>query len=366
MTGRQKTTMYAVIMAGGKGTRFWPKSREKMPKHLLDIACEQTIIQETVRRIEPLIPLENILIVTGRSHSDELIKQLPRIPEENILIEPVGRNTAPCIGLAALHVHRRSPDDVMVVLPADHLISDAAQFRHILSIAAEISRQGDYFLTVGIKPTGPETGYGYLEEGPLKATVRGKNIHEVKSIREKPPLKTARAFVKKGHFFWNSGMFIWRAGVILRAIEQWLPDLHKGLLEIKSALGTDREETVIHRVYRDLKPVSIDYGVMEKADNVLLIRGDFGWSDVGCWDALWEVTDKDEHGNAANVRGLFFGLDTRNSLVHSSRKFVALVGVEDLIVVETEDSLLVCRRGCSQDVKKVVEMLEAKNMKEFL
>jgi len=358
--------MYAVIMAGGKGTRFWPKSRERMPKHLLDITCERTIIQETVSRIEPLVPPEKILIVTGQSHSDELMRQLPLIPGENILIEPVGRNTAPCIGLAALHVERRSPDDVMIVLPADHLILDAPRFRRILSVAVEVARQGEDLLTIGIRPTAPETGYGYLEQGALRAAVDNEDIYEVRSVREKPDLKQAQAFVETGGFYWNSGIFIWKADAILKAIKQWLPDLYEGLLQIKGALGTDREKDVVHRVYHGIKSISIDYGVMEKADNVLLVAGNFGWSDVGSWDALWEVADKDEHGNSANVKGTLLSLDTKNSLVHSHRKLVALVGVEDLIVVETEDALLVCRRGCSQDVKKVVEMLEAKDMKEFL
>ena len=358
--------MYAVIMAGGKGTRFWPKSREKMPKHLLDIGAEGTIIQETVNRIGPLAPQENTLVVTGLSHADELMRQLPGIARQNILIEPVGRNTAPCIGLAALHIQQRSPDGVMVVLPADHLIAETARFRHILSIAAETARQGDCLVTIGIKPTGPETGYGYLEQGSLKETIRGENIYKVTSVREKPALKQAKAFLKKGRFFWNSGIFIWRVGAILEAIKKWLPDLYVGLSEIKSALGTKKEKEVIGRVYKGLTPVSIDYGVMEKAENVLLVRGDFGWSDVGSWDALWEISDKDDHGNSANMKGTFVGLNTTNSLIHSSGKLVALVGVEDLIVVETGDALLVCRRSRSQDVKKVVEILEEKNMKEFL
>lgn len=358
--------MYAVVMAGGKGTRFWPKSRERMPKHLLDIVCEKTIIQETVDRIVPLIPAENILIVTGISHAEELMKQVPQIPEKNIIIEPVGRNTAPCIGLAALHIKRKAPDGVMVVLPADHLIMDAIRFRHILSVAADMARQGDYLLTVGIKPTSPETGYGYLERGTVKAVINGEDVYEVKSIREKPAFEQAKAFLEKGDFYWNSGMFIWGVDTILRAIERWLPDLHSGLLEIETALGSDREKRIVDQVYRKIQSISIDYGVMEKADNALLIRGDFGWSDIGSWDALWEVSDKDEKGNAARVGGAFVGVGARNSLVHSPRKLVALVGVEDLIIVETDDSLLVCKKGCSQDVKKVVEVLEAKNMKEYL
>jgi mannose-1-phosphate guanylyltransferase len=358
--------MYAVIMAGGKGTRFWPKSREKMPKHLLDIVCERTIIQETVDRITPLIPAEKILIVTALSHAEELMKQVPQIPEENIIIEPVGRNTAPCIGLAALHIRRKAPDDVMVVLPADHMINDAERFRHILSHAAEMAHRGDYLLTIGIKPTFPETGYGYIEQGALKDTINGEDIYEVKSIREKPALEQAKVFLGKGGFSWNSGMFVWRVDSILQAIKQDLPDLHDGLLEIEPFLGSDREKNVVEQVYKKIQSISIDYGVMEKADNVLLIRGDFGWSDVGSWDTIWDVSNKDGDGNAVHGQGLFIGVEARNSLVHSPRKLVALVGVEDLIVVETEDSLLICKRGCSQDVKKLVEILETKKMKDYL
>jgi mannose-1-phosphate guanylyltransferase len=358
--------MYAVIMAGGKGTRFWPRSREKMPKHLLDIVSERTIIQDTIDRIAPLVPAENILIVTGLSHADELMKQVPQIPEKNIIIEPVGRNTAPCIGLAALYIKLKSPDDVMAVLPADHLITDAQRFRHVLSAAAEMARLGDYLLTIGIKPTCPETGYGYLERGAKKTTIKGEDIYKVKAIWEKPALAQAKVFLKKSSFYWNSGMFVWRIDTILEALKKWLPDLHRGLSEIEPALGSAREKSVIEHVYKKIHSISIDYGVMERAENVLLVKGDFGWSDMGSWDALWDVLEKDEHGNAAHMRGRFVGVDTRNSLIHSPRKLVALVGVEDLIVVETEDSLLVCKRGCSQDVKKVVEILDKKKMKDYL
>jgi mannose-1-phosphate guanylyltransferase len=358
--------MYAVIMAGGKGTRFWPKSREKMPKHLLDIVCARTIIQETVERIAPLIPEENILIVTGQSHADELMRQVPHVPQENIIIEPLGRNTAPCIGLAALHIKRKSPHDVMVVLPADHLITDVLRFRHLLSTACDMANSGAYLITIGIRPTSPETGYGYIEKGDLKAAINGENIYAVKSVREKPALKQAKAFLKKGGFCWNSGMFVWNVDTILGAIEKWLPQIHDGLLHIEGAIGTEGEREVVRRVYQTIPSISIDYGVMEKADNILLIEGDFGWSDIGSWDALWEVSDKDENGNAANCRDLFVGVDARNSLIHSPRKLVALLGVEDLIVVDTEDSLLICKRGSSQDVKKVVKILEDKKKKEYL
>ncbi|MGZ6275992.1 MAG: mannose-1-phosphate guanylyltransferase [Syntrophales bacterium] len=357
--------MYAVIMAGGKGTRFWPKSRERMPKHLLDIVSPRTIIQETIERIAPLIPKENILIVTGESHADELMRQVPHIPQENIIIEPLGRNTAPCIGLASFYIRRKSPHDVMVVLPADHLIEDASRFRNLLSIAADMASRGDYLVTIGIRPTGPETGYGYIEKGDLRAAINGENIYAVKSIREKPPLKQAKAFLKKGGFYWNSGMFVWNVSTILRAIEKWLPQIHEGLIRMEDAVGTEGEREAVRRVYQTIPSISIDYGVMEKADNILLIEGDFGWSDMGSWDALWEVSNKDENGNAMNC-DLFIGVNARNSLIHSPRKLVTLLGVEDLIVVDTEDSLLICKRGSSQDVKKVVEILEEKKKKEYL
>lgn len=356
--------MFAVIMAGGKGSRFWPRSREKMPKHLLDIQGERTIIRETVDRIRPLVPPERTLIVTGRSHAAELIRQLPEVPAENILIEPVGRNTAPCIGLAALHIQTRVPDAVMLVLPSDHRIADESTFRKILGEAARMAAEKDLLVTIGIRPTGPETGYGYLEQGDPYPSGGQEEIHRVRSIREKPPVEQAREFLHRGCFLWNSGMFVWRTSTILKAIKQFLPELHRGLLQIRQAIGTEREEEIVGEVYSAQKPISIDYGVMEKAQNVLVVSADFGWSDLGCWDALWEVSGKDENGNAA--RGTLIGKDAFDCLVHSPGKLVALIGVRDLLVVETDDALLICRRGRSQDVRKVVEALEKNGLKTYL
>ena len=356
--------MYAVIMAGGKGARFWPRSRESKPKHLLDIVSDKTIIRETVDRISPMIPPEKILIVTGESHAQELIRQLPEIPRENIIIEPVGRNTAPCIGLAALHIRRKAPDAVMVVLPSDHLIADENQFRRILRAAAVMAQRGDYLVTVGIRPTGPETGYGYIEQGQEQAVIESETVYDVLSVREKPDMNQARALLAQGGFLWNSGMFIWPVSAILTALQQWLPDLYSGLLQIEAALGSEREASVVAEVYQRVRSVSIDYGVMEKAQNTLVIPGDFGWSDVGSWDVLWEVSPHDEQGNA--VRGQAIVIDSRNCLVHSPGKPVALVGVEDLLVVETADALLICKRGVSQDVRKVVDRLEREKRRELL
>lgn len=358
--------MYAVIMAGGRGTRFWPRSREKKPKHLLDIISRRTVIQETVDRISPLIGPANILVVTGRKHARALMNQLPEIPSGNIIIEPEGKNTAPCIGLAALHVRKKAGDDVMVVLPSDHAIADSGKFRQVLQAAAQTAAVEEALVTVGIKPASPQTGFGYIEQGDPIESKTAEEIFRVKSIREKPDFKLAAEFVQSGKFYWNSGMFIWKASVILKSISRFLPDLYSGLATINEALGLPGEKAVIRRIYKNIASISIDYGVMEKADNVYVVKGDFGWSDVGSWDALWEISAKDENGNAAVGESKVISVGSGGSLIYSPKKLVALAGVKDLIVVETKDALLICPRGSSQDVKKIVDILEAKKLKEYL
>lgn len=358
--------MYAVIMAGGRGTRFWPRSREKKPKHLLDITSNKTIIQETVDRIKPIINPDNILIVTGKKHARALIKQLPEIPLQNIIIEPEGRNTAACIGLAALHIQKRTPDQVMVVLPSDHAIADSREFNAIIKASAKVAAQEEGLVTIGIKPLNANTGFGYIEQTNLLRKIDGKEIYRVKSIHEKPNLHQAQAFIESGNFFWNSGMFIWKVSTILNEICRWLPDLYKGLMKISAALGSADETKVVPRVYKTLKSISIDYGVMEKADNVFMLKGDFGWSDVGSWDALWEISLKDSKGNVVTGGGNVIFEDSEGSLVYSAQKLVTTIGVKDLIIVETKDSLLICKKGRSQDVKKIVEALEEKQLRKYL
>lgn len=358
--------MYAVIMAGGKGARFWPRSRNHLPKHLLDIISARTIIQETVDRISPLFPPEKILIVTGAAHAEELIRQLPQIPRGNILIEPVGRNTAPCIGLAAAAIRKIAGDAVMVVLPSDHRIGDEKTFLHLLNAAAAAAAADDRLVTIGIRPTRPDTGFGYIEQGDLCQHAGGEAVFTVKSIREKPNREQVEALLAQGGFYWNSGMFIWKTSAILKAIETYLPDIHDGLREIDAALYTASQDEVIARVYNGLRSISIDFGVMEKAGNTFLIPGDFGWSDVGSWDALWEVSPQDEAGNAVRNGERFIAINARNALVYSPNKLVALVDMDDVIVVDTDDALLICRRGASQDVKKVVDLLEAKGQTDLL
>jgi len=359
-----KSVLYAVIMAGGKGVRFWPRSRQGMPKHLLDVVSEKPLLKETVERILPLVPADNIYIVTGRDQAKMVKSCIPEIPHRNLIVEPWGRNTAPCIGLAALHVKRQEPDGLMLVLPSDHLIQDEKAFRKLIVAGAEVACESGQLITIGIRPTGPETGYGYVEQGTLKNTWKGSNIYQVKSFREKPALRQAKAFIKRGGFFWNSGIFLWRAESILRAIETHLPDLHEGLLKMDASIGTRRATKTLHEVYQRLAPVSIDYGVLEKSRNVLLMVGDFGWNDVGSWDALWDIQKKDGDGSSAT--GPCIAVNSKASLVYSPKKIVALIDVQDLIVVETKDALLICRRGSSQHVRKVTDILEDRRMMDYL
>lgn len=358
--------MYAVIMAGGRGTRFWPRSREKKPKHLLDIIGTRTMIQETVDRIKPLVIPKNILIVTGKKHARELIKQLPEVPIKNIIIELVGKNTAACIGLAALHIQKKVGDDVMVVLPSDHAITDSSKYLEVIAAAAQFAAKENALVTIGIKPSSAQTGFGYIEQGNSFPCRANQEIFRVKSIREKPDLQQAEAFLQSGIFYWNSGMFVWKASTILKEIARFLPDLYSGLMKVKEALGSPGEAAIVRKIYEGLASISIDYGVMEKANNVFMLQGDFGWSDVGSWDALWEISDKDNKGNALTSGSNVIFEDTEDSLVYSPQKLVALVGVKDLIIVETKDALLVCSRGKSQRVKKIVETLEEKRFKKYL
>ena len=358
--------MYAVIMAGGRGTRFWPRSREKKPKHLLDIISEKTIIQETVDRIKPLITPDNILVVTGKKHARALMQAASGNSSRNIIIEPEGKNTAACIGLAALHIRKRVSDDTMVVLPSDHAIADSRKFINVLDAATKVAAQEEGLVTIGIKPSSIQTGFGYIEQADSVQHIADEEVFRVKSIREKPDFQQAQKFVQSGNFYWNSGMFIWKASTILKEIARWMPDLYAGLMKINEALGTPDEAAIVPRVYRRLKSISIDYGVMEKADNVFMLQGDFGWSDVGSWDALWEISAKDDKGNALTGGGNVIFEDTEGSLVYSPKKLVALVGIKDLIIVETKDALLICKKGPSQNVKKVVEALEEKKLKKYL
>ncbi|MEW6440470.1 MAG: mannose-1-phosphate guanylyltransferase [bacterium] len=347
--------LYGVIMAGGRGTRFWPASRHGRPKQLLPILGDRPLLRLAVERLLPLVPPERILIVTGADLASAVKSIVPELPKENLLLEPEGRNTAPCIGWAALHLRQRAGDPVMAVLPADHLIRDAVEFRRLLEAAAAWAEKGDRLVTLAIRPAYPETGYGYIDLGACCGHVRSVPVHRVAGFREKPDRVTAESFLRAGTFFWNSGIFVWKTSTILKAIQEHLPGLHQGLQGLQKALSKGRADEA-KRLFRQLQAISIDYGVIEKAEAVYAIQAAFGWDDVGSWAAVYDQISKDARGNAS--RGDLIALQSTGCLVDAPDKLVALVGVQDLIVVDTGDALLVCRRDKSQQVREIVEVLK--------
>lgn len=362
-----KLPMYAVIMAGGVGARFWPRSREKSPKQLLEIVGNGTMIQNTVKRLQGFIDSKNIFVVTNKLQKNAIVKQLPDIPAENILVEPVGRNTAPCIGVAGLFVDRLDPKAIMVVLPADHIITDEKEFLRVLNVSAQVAHITAGLVTIGIQPTHPETGYGYIQVKDASEEnnpVHIEGVHEVKTFAEKPNIATAQKFLESGDFYWNSGMFIWRVDVILKEIQKNLPELHTQLMNLQPSIGTPLFEQNLETTYGLIRGISIDYGVMEKADRVYAVKGDFGWNDLGSWDEVSRIAEKDNDGNS--ITGDVISVNSNNSYFYTTDKLVAAVGVEDLIVINTPDALLICKKGESQNVKQIVDHLKLKQMNDYL
>ncbi len=352
----------ALIMAGGRGERFWPKSRKSLPKQFLSLTDDgRTMIQLTVERIRPLIDLEDIYISTNRAYRGLVMEQLPGIPPENILCEPVGRNTAPCIGLGAVHIAKKYEDAVMMVLPSDHLIKYNQMFLNALKDGCSIAEKGKNLVTIGITPDYPETGYGYIKFLPQQAD---GNAYAVDRFVEKPDMETAKEYLESEEYLWNSGMFIWKVSTILDNMKSMLPDLHQGLLNIAEAIGTDKQEMVLEKVFPELESVSIDYGVMEKAENIFILPGVFGWDDVGSWLAVERIQKSNESGNV--VTGNIITINSKNNIIQGGKKLIAAVGLENLIIVDTEDATLICDKGNTPDIKLVLENLKICNREEYL
>jgi mannose-1-phosphate guanylyltransferase len=348
-------------MAGGVGSRFWPRSKKKTPKQLLKIFGDSTMIQETVKRLEGIVKNENIYVITNKIQKTGVLTQLAQLPVENIIEEPFGRNTAACIGLASVLIGKKDPDAVTLILPSDHIINGEKEFHDTLLKAAEFANEERGLVTIGIPPSRPETGYGYIQidEKPVS-----DGVFKVLTFAEKPNYSTAVRFIESGDFFWNSGMFIQRADVILDEMELHMPELHEGLMKISDAIGTKEYMEVLTNVYGRLKKISIDYGIMEKSKKVNLTKGNFKWSDVGSWEAVYELTAKDKNNNAKV--GKVYTESSANSFIYSPDKFVALIGVENLIVINNDDSLLICRRDKAQDVKNVIDYLKINELTEYL
>jgi mannose-1-phosphate guanylyltransferase len=355
--------MYSVIMAGGIGKRFWPRSRKNKPKQLLDIISDEKMLRLTFNRVKKISDLKKIYVVAGQNLYRLIRDELKELPEKNILVEPSGKSTAPCIGLAATVIAAKDSDAVMGVFPADHLIEDEDKFVEAVKTGHSFAKDHVALVTFGITPTRPITGYGYIqfEKGGL---VDCRNIFKVKTFAEKPNLETAKRFLKSGDFLWNSGMFIWKIPNILNAMKLFLPDMHESLEKISDVIDTPRYKSALKREWATIHSISIDYGVMEKAKNVYVVKSDFRWNDVGSWDSVYDIVEKDKNGNV--LIGNTKVLNTKGCYIYSDKHLVGAIEVENLIIVQTKDALLVVKRNESEKVKDLVDLLIRENYTDYL
>lgn len=357
--------VYAVIMAGGIGSRFWPESRKQRPKQFLDIFGAGTLIQNTVSRLQGLIPPERCYVVTHDRYVEQTREQLAAVPAENILAEPISRNTAPCIAYAAFELMANDPDATMVVLPADHVIQNVRKFHEVLRTAIETAQEPGALVTIGITPTHPETGYGYIQfEASNDFTGDDPKAFPVKTFAEKPDLATAERFLDSGDFVWNSGIFIWRVDTIVEEIRRHLPETFEAFLPFRNAVNTAEERNAVEQAFLNSPRISIDYGVMERAEKVYVVPGSFGWNDVGDWRAVYELSEKNGLGNS--VRGNVILHNSSRCLVKAGERLVVLIGINDTVVVDTDDAILVCNRDSAQQVKNVVEHLHAHQLEKYM
>lgn len=352
----------ALIMAGGRGERFWPRSRRDLPKQFLCLTDDgKSMIQLTVERIQSLVDIEDIYIATNQTYKKLVMEQLPQLPEENILCEPVGKNTAPCIGLGAVHIAKKYEDAVMLVLPSDHLIKQNKMFVKTLKDAIEIAREGSNLVTLGITPNHPETGYGYIKYNADEILGNG---YAVEKFVEKPSYEVAREYLNSGEYLWNSGMFVWKVSTILENMGKFMGPTMEGLKKIQAAIGTEAQEEVLVREFTAFKSESVDYGIMEKADSIYIIPGAFGWDDVGSWNAVERIKQTNEFGNT--VTGNVITIDTKNCIIEGNEKLIATVGLENLVIVDTADATLICNKNSTGDIKKILENLKICNRTEYI
>ena len=353
--------MYCVIMAGGSGTRFWPLSRKDSPKQLLNIIGGNSMLQMTVDRLRKIKFVDDIFIVTRSDIADKIIETIKRIPKENIIVEPSGKNTAPCIGLSALHLEMLKKDSVMGVFPADHLIVGHLKFEKALKTANKLVQKKHSIATIGIKPTHPSTAYGYIQHTKNEVTGQFDTYH-LKTFAEKPHLNLAKRFIKSGDFLWNSGIFIWRVNVLLDLMKVYLPDLYKQLIKMKPILKKKQD---IRNLWESITPESIDYGLMEKvASDAYVIKADFEWNDLGSWNALYDILPKNKGGNV--VRGEGMVLNGKNNFIHSQDHFTAVVGLENVVIVHTDDATLVVHKDQVEEVRSMVDLVRESNRTDLL
>jgi len=359
---------YCVIMAGGIGSRFWPLSKVKRPKQFLDIlGTGRTLLQQTFDRFKQIMPADHVFIVSNLEYKEIIVEQLPEIPVENILLEPLRRNTAPCIDYANFRILRKNPDAKIVVAPSDHLIVKEEEFLRSVSQGLEFVASKDALLTMGIVPSRPETGYGYIQS--IQKEVSGyesTGLRKVKTFTEKPDLKMAKIFLDSGDFYWNAGIFFWSLKSIMNSFEKFLPEIHTLFKEGEDLYGTDKEQDFIQKTYGNCRNISIDYGVMEKADNVYVLVSDFGWSDLGTWGSLYEQLAKDSNQNTVTGKHVFMYDSSGNIVNVQDDKLVVLQGLKDYIVVQNENIILVCRMDDEQKIKQFVNEVKAEIGEEMM
>ena len=354
---------YALIMAGGFGTRLWPLSRRDRPKQSLALVGGRTMFEHAVDRIAPIFQPEQIFVVTGAEHVDSLAAQAPELPRENFIVEPQGRGTGPAIGLGAIHLLRQDPEAIMAVLTADHFIVDADRFCQALTAAAPVAADG-HLVTLGIAPSFPSTGYGYIKQGESLGRAEEFPVYRAERFTEKPTLETALHMVESGEYSWNSGMFIWRVDRVLEEFQRQMPDFYVQLAQVETTLGGTGYQPTLNRVWPEVVKQTIDYGVMEGAEDVAVIPVDIGWSDIGSWTSLSEILPTDREGNT--IVGPHVGIDTRETVVFGGKRLIATIGLEGMVIVDTEDALLVCPRDREQEVRAIVRQLEREDRGEYL
>lgn len=355
--------MFAVIMAGGGGTRLWPKSREQRPKQMHALIGDKPLVHEMADRLQHILGFDNVYIIANEHHAKLILESMPYM-KDRIIVDPYRRDTGPCIGLAAIYLSRIDPDAIMGVFPADPFIGSETKFGEAIHAAEALAKQGNV-VTVGIRPSYPETGYGYIKVDGEYGTINECNVFKVSRFVEKPSLETAAEYCKSGDYLWNSGMFVWSVPTVLDLYRKHLPNVYERLMRIKDAIGSPIEKEVVDSEYKQMEKISVDYGIMEKLSDILVVEGRFEWNDVGNWAAIEDLKDKDEDGNV--IEGNHIAIDTKNCLIVGGQdRIIATIGLEDMIVVDTEDALLICRRDRAQDVKKVVDMLREHNMDEYL
>jgi mannose-1-phosphate guanylyltransferase len=370
-SGDYKEHLYALILAGGGGTRLWPLSRNATPKQFLKLFGDETLTQITINRFSQILPWDRIFVVTvSEAYKNEIIREVPNIPKENIITEPGRRDTAPAHGIGAAYIYKKDPDAVIMTESADRLVTPVSRYLTILKSAAKISYNERILVALGVEARYPNTGYGYIKRGKLRKKVKSVSFYELDKFIEKPTLEYAKKYAASNNYFWNAGQYVWRADSILEAIYKYAPAVGTRLSKIQNALGTRHEDKVVKSQYKKMPKISIDYAVAEKARDLIVVEGDFHWTDIGDWKEVWENRKKDAQGNViikgSGKDGRVMNIDTSDALIHTDGRLIAMIDVDNVIVIDTEDVLLVASKSRAQNVKKIVEELKKESRKDLL